>query len=86
MYHRGTFSEFNTWHNGAKVAEGLPKVGYVNNVSAPFNQQTTAYSLSVQNPNKSDDYIWQYGAYRDSNKTILLQSDIDNLNWFPGVA
>lgn len=83
MMNRGTLLEFNTWHNQAKISEGLPRIGYVNSVLAPQNQETTAYSQAIQNPNGTDDYIWNYGAYPVNGKAKLSQSDIDNLNWFP---
>lgn len=72
MYHRGTLAQFNTWHDSAKLSEGLPKVGYVNGIPAPQNQQTISYSDATQNPNGSDDYIWLYGAYPDSKLSILI--------------
>ena len=83
MYNRGTLSEFNTWHNAAMIAEGLPKIGFVNGHAAPQNQETIAYSEAIQNPDKSDDYIWMYGAYPAGGKAQLTQADINNLNWFP---
>lgn len=82
MMHRGTLSEFNAWHNQAKTSEELPKVGYVNNTPAPYNQKTTAYSQAIKNPNKADDYIWPFGAYPIKDKAILSQADVINLNWF----
>lgn len=86
MMYRGTLSEFESWHSDAMQAEGITlpdgKIGYVNGVLAPQNQHTTAYSMAIQNPDKSDDYIWQYGKYPIQNKTILTQVDIDNLGWF----
>lgn len=84
-YYRGTLAEFTIWHNAAITSEILPKIGYVNGQPVPQNQETTAYSQSIQNPNKSDDYIWLYGRYPIENKTSLSQADIDVLNWFPEV-
>lgn len=82
-YYRGTLEEFTTWHLQAMAAEGLPKIGYVDNSPAPENQATIAYSDNVQNPNGTNDYIWLYGRYPINNKTDLTQGDIDNLGWFP---
>ncbi len=82
MYHRGTLSEFNTWHNNVKIILNLPKIGYVNNQLAPQNEHTIAYVDPIQNPNKSDDYIWNYAAYPIDGKIQLSQMDINNLDWF----
>lgn len=83
-YHRGTLSEFNIWHEAVKIKEGLPKIGYVNGQPAPHNQGTTGYSQALQNPNKSDDYVWIFGAYPIKGKQDLSQADVDGLKWFPG--
>ena len=84
MYHRGTLQHFNTWHTAAKLAYGIPAQGLIGNVNgqpAPSNERTTAYVDAIQNPNKSNDYIWPYGAYPDGLKVQLSQYDVDNLNW-----
>jgi len=76
MYHRGTLVQFNTWHNDAMIKEGIPpegKVGFVNSEPAPENQRTTAYSSATQNPNKTDDYIWIYGAYKNIDLPIYTE-------------
>lgn len=86
MYNRGTIEEFNTWHINVKQVEGLPKMGYINGLPAPQNQETVAYVNAIQNPDNSDDYIWLYGAYPISDKTDLSQTDINNLNWLPDPA
>lgn len=83
IYYRGTLAEFVQWHNAAKISEGLPAIGYMNGNPAPGNQESVDYSNAIQNPNKSDDYIWLYGRYPINGKTDLSQTDIDNLNWFP---
>ena len=70
MYHRGTLSQFNSWHATAMAAEGIPpegKVGYINGEPAPTAQRTVAYSAAIQNPDKSDEYCWLYGKYRAGN-------------------
>ncbi len=82
MYHRGTLSEFNIWHNNVKSILGLPKIGYINGQLAPNNEHTLAYVDTIQNPDKSNDYIWNYGAYPINGKIQLSQSDVNNLNWF----
>lgn len=82
-YYRGILTEFTAWHANAIQMEGLPKSGYINGFLVPQNQETIAYSQSIQNPNKTDDYIWLYGRYPIENKTSLSQADIDALNWFP---
>lgn len=80
-YHRGTLQEFNDWHEQVKILEGLPKVGYVNGVPAPQNQQTTEYSIPIQSPDGLDDYIWDYGDYPIDGQARL---DINNFkSWFP---
>ena len=78
MYNRGTLQQFNLWHNAVKLAESIPRIGYVNNVPAPQNQGTTAYSDAIQNPDNSNDYIWNYGAYPDPELPII---DIENFSW-----
>jgi len=80
MYHRGTLEQFNNWHEPIKIKEGLPIMGYVNGVPAPENQWTVAYSSTVKNPNGTDDYIWNYGAY----PTDLPIVDVNDLGWFKG--
>lgn len=82
-YHRGTLAEFNTWHDATKLAEGLPKVGSVNGTPAPGNQQTVAYSDAIAHPTNPDDYIWQDGKYPIEGKTMLSQSEVETLGWFP---
>lgn len=82
-YHRGTIEEFNTWHAIALYSEGLPKIGYVNGQPAPQNQQTTSYSNAIQNPNKTNDYVWAYGKYPIVNKAVLTEAAYKALNWFP---
>jgi hypothetical protein len=87
-YHRGTLSEFNTWHDAAKLAYGIPIggiIGYVDGKPAPDNERTTAYVNAIHNPDNSDDYIWPYGAYPIDGRAQLSQSDFDNLNWFPEI-
>lgn len=83
-YYRTNLATFTTWHNTAKIAEGLPRVGYINGVPAPQNQQTVNYSTPIQNPNGSDDYVWLYGAYPINGKTDLSAADVAALNWIVG--
>lgn len=83
MYHRGTLAQFNTWHEVAMAAEGITpegKIGFVDGEPAPQNQRTTAYSSTTQNPDKTDDYVWQYGAYKDSYISSVTTFPE---NWFP---
>ena len=85
-YHRGTLEEFNTWHDTAKITEGITaegKIGFIGGVPAPNNQRTMAYSEVIQNPDSSDDYIWAYGDYAIAERAVLNQTDVNDLNWFP---
>ena len=41
---------FNTAHEAAKTTMGLPKVGNVNGIPAPENQQTTEITSCVSHP------------------------------------
>ena len=85
-YHRGTFAEFNTWHNAAMLAEGITeegRVGFINGIPAPDSQRTTAYSESYLHPTNEDDYVWTYGSHIDVEKTSSSQSEVEALGWFP---
>ncbi len=82
-YHRGTLAEFNTWHDTVKIAERYPKVGNVSGVPTPANQQTVAYSDAILHPTNSDDYIWQDGKYPREGETMLSESEVKALGWFP---
>lgn len=82
-YYRGTLEEFNTWHDAVKITEAMPKIGYINGQPAPENQQTVAYCEAIQNPDRSNDYIWTYGKYPIQGRQVLNQTNIDNLKWFP---
>lgn len=75
---RGTLQEFTDWHEQVKILEGLPRIGYVNGIPAPQNQWTTEYSTPIQNPNGSDDYVWETGDYQNDNENVNLK----DLNWF----
>jgi hypothetical protein len=83
MYNSGTLEEFEAWHEQVKNLEGLPKIGYINNIPMPGNQQTIAYSNAIQNPGGGNDYIWAYGNYPDANKPELLMEDVKLAGWFP---
>lgn len=85
IYYRGTLSEFNTWHEAVKIAEGMPRVGYINGQPAPQNQQTVAYSESIQHPDGGDDYIWSDGKYPIEGKTPLSKEEAKAFGWFPEV-
>lgn len=82
-YHRGTLAEFNTWHQVAKVAAGIPaegRIGSVNGKPAPDNQRTTAVSRVIIHPTNKDDYIWSYGEYPDGDDLSI--SEVKALGWF----
>lgn len=83
-YHRGTLSEFNAWHEQAKIAEGLPKIGYVDGVLTPQNQQTINYVDPIQNPSSADDCVWEFGAYPIEGKDVLSQENFEALGWGDG--
>lgn len=80
MYHRGTLAQFNTWHQAAMIKEGIPaggKIGYANGVLSPNTQRTTAYSGAQANPNVADDYVWLYGAYKNSSLSVYTEYPIE---------
>lgn len=80
MYHRGTLAQFNTWHETANAAEGITpegKIGFVDGKPAPNNQRTTAYSSAQANPNKVDDYVWLYGAYKSPLISVYTEYPIE---------
>jgi hypothetical protein len=84
-YHRGTWTEFNSWHEAAKLAEGIPpegKIGFVNGVPAPDNQRTTEYSSAIAHPVNEDYYIWLFGAYPMQGKDVLSDEDVRAVGWF----
>lgn len=87
MYHRGTLTEFNTWHAAAMASEGIElpdgKTGFVNGQVAPDNQRTTAYSNVCPHPVNADDYVWFYGNYPDDAKTSLSLTEAKTAGWFP---
>lgn len=72
MYHRGTLTEFEAWHEEVKISEGIP------------TERTTAYSVAVQNPNSSNDCVWLYGNHPIQEKEVLTYEDFLNLGWFSG--
>jgi len=84
IYHRGTLEEFNMWHTAVKVSEGITgegRVGFIQGIPAPNNQRTVAYSVPIQHPNETDDYIWSYGDYEDTQKLSLSESGAKILGW-----
>ncbi len=84
MYHRGTLADFTTWHDAAKIAEGIMnegRVGAVRGVPAPQNQRTTSYAIAIPHPSNTDDYIWYHGEYPDAAKPILSQEDAVAAGW-----
>ncbi len=85
MFHRGTIEQFNTWHDAVKVAEGYPKIGYINGIPAPQNEQTTAYSYAIPHPNNNNDYIWEDGKYPRVGETMLTLAEVKTLGWFASV-
>ena len=83
-YHRGTLTEFNTWHDTAMISASIPsegRVGFVKGVLAPDNQRTVAYSDAVLHPSNADDYIWVYGDYPDGESLTL--TEVQTMGWFP---
>lgn len=83
-YHRGTLSDFTTWHDAAKIAENISgegRVGAVRGIPAPQNQRTTAYAIAIPHPENANDYIWHYGGHPDAGKPILSQEDAIAAGW-----
>jgi len=87
-YHRGTFEEFQSWHEAVMEAEGITqegKIGYINGVPAPERQRTTAYSLAWQYPSEEvDDYVWEFGKYQDNEIPALDYDEAVAAGWFGG--
>ena len=86
MYHRGTLTEYNTWHDAAKIKAGIPadgKIGIYRGKPAPSKQRTIGISLAILHPINIDDYIWLHDGYNDPEKTDLSLINIQTAGWFP---
>jgi hypothetical protein len=59
---------FNTAHETAKVAAGLPKVGSVNGIPAPENQQTTEITSCTSHPTDGTVVAYINGEWPDNLK------------------
>lgn len=86
IFHRGTLEEFNIWHDAVKIAEGYPKIGYINGIPAPQNQKTVAYSAAVSHPSNINDYIWADGKYPRIGHSMLSLEEVKVLGWFPVIG
>ncbi len=85
MYHKGTLSDFNKWHEAVKVDEGIPpdgRIGFVNGKPAPNNQRTMHYSMPVKHPRDTDSYVWLHGDHADRKKTKLTKEKAKTDGWF----
>ena len=63
-----TIEEFNTAHEAAKILAGLPKVGFVNGVPAPNNQQTLEVTYAKPHPTNDTVIAYINGGWDDSLK------------------
>lgn len=86
IYHRGTLAQFTTWHNAAKLEEGIPpegRIGYVLGIPAPNNARTYNYSETIQNPGGGNNYLWEFYAYPDDDLPQLSRAEAEAAGWFP---
>ena len=85
-YHRGILTEFNTWHDAAKLAEGIPVEGKINSAAGilmPNNQRTTACSNAISHPSNIDDYIWDYWKYIDLGEDSFSLTEVQAAGFLP---
>lgn len=59
---------FNTAHETAKTTNGLPKVGNVNGVPTPGNQQTTEVTSCTEHPSDGTVVAYINGNWPDGQK------------------
>ena len=86
MYHRGTLSDYNAWHDPVKILEGITAEGKINSNKgkpAPNKQRTTAYSNATAHPSNADDYIWDHNSHPDGALTVYSKAEVEALGWFP---
>lgn len=62
---------FNTAHEAAKTAAGLPIVGEVNGTPAPQNQQTTEITSCTAHPSSSTVVAYINGGWPEELKAGL---------------
>jgi len=82
-FYRGTLAEYNAWHDPIKVEKGYPIVGRQKGVLMPGNQQTTDYSVPIQHPDETDDYIWSFVDYPTEGEDEFTRAEVETAGWFP---
>ena len=75
---------FNTAHEIAKTASGLPKVGNVNGVPAPKNQQTTEITSCTSHPDDGTIIAYIGGEWPDAQKAgFTFKTKEEVAEYFP---
>lgn len=77
-------SAFNAAHETAKTAAGLPKVGNVNGVLAPQNQQTTEITSCYSHPTDGTVVAYIEGCWPDNLKDGFVYKTTEEVaEYFP---
>lgn len=70
IFYQGTLAQYNTyqtWVNDSARANIVSggNVYQVEGVNAPAKQKATKWSAAISHPANEDDYIWEFGAYKN---------------------
>ena len=75
---------FNTAHEAAKAAAGLPKVGNVNGIPAPENQQTTEITSCTSHPSDGSVVAYINGEWPEDQKAgFTFKTKEEVTEYFP---
>ena len=75
---------FNTAHDAAKAATGLPKVGLQNGASAPDNQKTTGIVTCYSHPSDGTVVAYINGGWPEDQKGALTFKTLEEVaEYFP---
>ena len=75
---------FNTAHEAAKTASGLPKVGNVNGAPAPENQQTTEITNCTSHPTDGTVVTFISGGWpEDQQIGFIFKTKEEVSEYFP---
>jgi len=85
IYHEGTLSEYNTWHDSVKTTLGISGSGIVglrDGLLDSTRQKTTGFSDPVAHPTTSDYYYWICDGHSDTvNFTEKTLTEISALGF-----
>lgn len=75
---------FNTAHEAAKTASGLPRVGNVNGIPAPENQQTTEITSCTSHPTDGTVVAFINGNWSEDQKAgFVYKTKEEASEYFP---